>query len=212
MKFPNLLKSKNKNNFPAHKHEIEYAFTSGGIEYYQFTDFSNMPPLRGLKTMVFYEEMRLKCTMEFLDLHTKAVDEILNSTKINIFELKKLNDQLKQRLNIALDTELIFKIASIMFFDKNEDFTDYDFDYNAKKVLNWKNNDGADFFLHKPLQEILPILKDVNENLAMYSKVVEQMNTLHLENLLQNLPSVEKERLKNKSYMSAVVIPQNSKV
>jgi hypothetical protein len=201
-----------RSSFPLANHEIKYAFTCAGVDYYQFADFNNIPALRGLKTTVFYEEIRCKCTMDFLKLHTEAIDNILTKPKINIFEIKKLNDQLKQRLDLALDTELAYKIASVVFFDKKENVTDYDYNYNAKKIAFWKANSGVqDFFLQQPLIELLPVLKDMQGNLAMYSQTVEKLNSLHLDSLLRNLPQSRTQQLKGKFSMSLGEMPQSTK-
>jgi hypothetical protein len=177
----------NKNKLPkAVNHPVVYAFTIEGVDYYQFEDFSNIPALRGLKTMVFYEEIRMKCTMEYLKMHTDAIENILSKTKIDVFEIKKLNDQMKQRLNMAVDTDLVYKLASVVFFDKNENIEEYDFAYNKKKIDLFKQHPS--FFLLKPLQELLPVLKDIGENLLKYSKVVTQLNKIHLDVLSSNLP------------------------
>ncbi len=199
-----------KTAYPKHEHEIIYAFTSGGIDYYQYKDFSNIPPLRGLKTMVFHEEMRMKCSIEYLKLHTEATDALLLGKRINIFEIKKLNDQLKQRLNIAVETELIYKLASVVFFDMKEELQDYDFSYNMKKIQHWKKHNANDFFLFMPLQQLIPSLNDVSGNLNLYSQVVENLNNLHLDNLLQLLPPERIAKLKNNSSFLQMAMLQNS--
>lgn len=207
----NFLKRLYKRSlFPKHDHEIAFAFTSGGVDYYQFKDFSNIPAVRGLKTMVFHEEMRMKCSLEYLKLHVDAIEGILTSKRINIFEIKKLNDQLKQRLNIAIETELVFKLASIVFFDKKEDIEDYDFTYNLAKIKHWKKYNADNFFLLQPLQQLIPSLEDVNVNLQMYSTVVEKLNAMHLENLLPHLPEEKISRLKDRSISLPMETPQNS--
>lgn len=139
--------------------------------------------------MVFYEEFRMKCTLEYLQLHVKAVDNILTKQKIDIYAIKGLNDQLKQRLDIALDTELLYKIASIVFFDRQENIEDYDYNYNAKKIERFKKMPG--FFLQQSLMTLLPVLKDSDLNLAAYSTVVESLNRVHLENLSKALPELK---------------------
>jgi hypothetical protein len=180
--FKKLLK---KTKLPITNYPVKYAFTISGIDYYEFQDFNNMPALRGIKTMVFYEEMRMKCTMEYLKLHCEAIDDILSAEKINIFEIKKLNDQMKQRISMAVDTELVYKIASVVFFDKKENIQDYDFGYNQKKIDNWKKNkEAAAFFLLKPIQQLVPVLATIGENLPAYSALVEELNKIHLDNLL----------------------------
>jgi hypothetical protein len=186
-----------------------FAFTSNGTNYYQFADFNNIPALRGLKTMVFYEEMRCKCTLEYIKLHCEAIDNILIQNKINVFDIKKLNEQMKERVNLALDTELIYKLASIVFFDEKENIEDYDFQYNLKKIESWKKGDAGAFFLLQPVQELLPALKDIDVNLSMYSQVVTELNQQHWENLLHSLPAEKIKKLSDKSYLSAVVMPVN---
>jgi hypothetical protein len=196
-----------RSNYPVTKHETKYAFTCGGVDYYQFDDFNNTPAMRGMKTVVFFEEMKMKCTVDFLKLHVEAVDNLVRSTKIDIFEIKKLNDQLKQRLDLALDHELIYKLASIVFFDKKENIEDFDFGYNAKKIQHWKKHLANDFFLLQPLQELVPVLKDIEGNFQMYSQVVQELNQLHLDNLLSALPIERTRMLKDKSYSSLAVTP-----
>jgi hypothetical protein len=210
-----LKKLLRRNNYPVTKHETKYAFTCGGVDYYQFADFNNTPALRGLKTMVFYEEMKMKCTLDFLRLHTEAIDNLITPKPgrgISIKEIGILNDQLKQRLDLALDTELLYKIASINFFDSKENLEDYDFDYNAQKVERWKKYAGADFFLQQPLQELLPVLKSIGSNLEKFSQTVEKLNNLHLGSLLASLPLDKMKTLKGKSYFSSVVMPRSSKL
>lgn len=196
------------NKYPKQtEHEVVFAFTSNGVDYYQFADFNNIPALRGLKTMVFHEEMRCKITEGYLQLHCEAIDNILNQNKINVFEIKRLNEQMKERMKLALDTELIYKLASIVYFDKQENTKDYDFAYNLKKIENWKKGGADAFFLLQPVQELLPALKDIEGNLTMYSQVVNELNQQHWHNLLQNLPIEKIEKLRDKSYLSAVVMP-----
>ena len=187
-----------KNVFPVTSYETKLAFTCGGIDYYQLIDFNNTPALRGLKTMVFYEEMKMKCSVEYLKLHVDAVDNILLKRNINIFEIKKLNDQLKQRLNIALEMELVYKIASVVFFPANEKIDDYDYGFNARKVAHWKKHGGADFFLQRPLIELLPVLSNLKGNLENYIQVQEKLNKIHLENLLRMLPDTQIQKLRGK--------------
>jgi len=202
-----LKKIFNRSKFPkVTENEIVYAFTCDGKDYFQFTDFNNIPALRGLKTMVFYEEMKMKCSLSYLKAHCEAVDNILSQTKINIFEIKKLNEQMKEKATIALDTELVYKLASVVFFDKSENINDYDFAYNIKKVESWKNFGADAFFLLQPVQELVPVLKSMKENLGKYSQVVQELNKQHWENLLHNLPPEKMQTLKDKSYFSAMVM------
>lgn len=204
MKF--IKKLLKRNHYPLADSQKEYVFTSGGTPYYRFTDFNNIPALRGMKTMVFYEEMSMKCSLDYLQKHVEAVDNILTKPQINIFDIKKLNDQLKQRLDIAIETELVYKIASIVFFDDKEDIRDYDFSYNAKKIAHWKKHEADAFFLLKPVQELVPALKDLNGNLQKYSQVVRELNALHLENISPHLQPAKTMTSKGSSFSSATAM------
>lgn len=207
---------------------IVFAFEIGERSFYQFANLNNIPSVRGLKTAVYFEEMRMKTTLEYLEYHTAANKSIFSKVKIDTIELGKLNEQIKkglsislendffntvinalseimklnnqltERLNIAIEIEIMLKVASILIIDEHEDYLDYDFDYNHKKIDFWKKH-GIDFFLRqKPIQELFPVLKDIEVNLEMYMTVVNQMNDLHMANLLQHLHPKEKERLSAK--------------
>lgn len=188
-----------KNHFHSQSSGKEYAFCVAGKDYYQLADFNNLPPRRAMKTLVFYEELRMKCTVDYLQLHTKAMDAILSSNKIDVFEIKKLNDQMKQRLDIAVDMEGVYKIASIVYFDEGEDISDYDFAYNAKKIARWKKYHADDFFLLQPIRRLVPVLEGIDENFKKYTHLVAAMNEIHSDVLLQHLPSEKKKKSKTPS-------------
>lgn len=200
---------RNKSSFPEVKHEIKKAFTCGGIDYFQFEDFNNTPAIRGMKTMVFYTEMQMKCSLDFLRFHANAVNTILKSNNIDIYEIKKLNDNLLQRLDLAIDTELIYKIASVVFFTKDENVADYDYKFNRKKIEHWKKHGGADFFLQMPLQELMPFLKDTSNDFRRYSAMVARLNRVHTNDLLRNLPIEWTEKLNGSSSLSQVMTHPN---
>ena len=64
----------------------------------------------------------------------------MKSQKIDVFKIKSLNDILKGRLKWHVDTDILYKLASIVFFEKGEDPRTYDFKYNAEKIEFWKQH------------------------------------------------------------------------
>lgn len=173
-----------KRLFPNQPYVIDFAFEVGGVKYYQLNDVYNLPVERGLMALAIYEETRMKCSREYLLKHVEVVRSLLREKKIDIYKINTINEQMSQRLNFALDTDLIYKLASVIFFDKNENPAIYEPDYCAKKIEHWKKHKGVnDFFLQKPLQELIPFLKNVDFDLDMYSQGMEQLNEIHLENL-----------------------------
>ena len=172
------------------KHRVIPAFSLGGVDYWCFDNTHEVPAGRALAALTFYDEMERRVGREYLIEHTKAMDEILSDPKrIRISHIMQLNIHLKERLNLAPFPEHIYKLASVIFFDKNESLYGYDFDYNEKKIERWKSGGGSlDFFSRTPLNELIPSLKTQGENSQMYSQVVKMISERH-HTLLQELKS-----------------------
>lgn len=164
------------------KYRIEYAFTSGGTKYYRFADITNLPYERGLMAMHIYSEVDMRCSRNFLIHYSDAIDKLLHSKQIDIFKINQLNEILKQRLSMTTDTELLYKLASVCFFDKTENPAVYEPEYAEKKIAKWKKDNKAnDFFLQKPLLELMPFLRNVDTDLDTYSAICQEINKIHSE-------------------------------
>lgn len=173
-----------KSLFPGQKHIIEPAFEIAGISYYRFNDVFQIPYERGLMALAIYEETRMRCSREYLAKHVEICRELLHSTRVDIFKINQLNEQLNERLTLILDTDLLYKLSSIVFFDAKENPALYEADYCQKKIEFWKKHKGvADFFLQKPLLELIPYLENVDLDLNIYSQINKELNELHLERL-----------------------------
>jgi hypothetical protein len=199
-----------KNIFPEQKHVIEHAFTVAGKDYYKFQDHLNIPYERALSCLVYYREVDMNIDHEFLKQHLEAINKILTSTTIDVFKIKALNDQLLTRLQLPKDPELMYKLASVVFFDKDESPEVYDWKYGKDKIEFWKKHTSLkDFFLQMPLQELIPYLKYAGENLATYSRMVEDVNKIHSDNLSAMSLAKQKTTSKSKNGSSQAVTPQN---
>ena len=173
-----------KRLFPNQRHIIEPAFKIAGVQYYRFDDVFQIPYERGLMALAVYEETRMKCSREYLTKHVEVTRELLRSNKVDIFKINQLNEQLGERLNLVLDTDLLYKLASIVYFDEKENPAIYETDYCSKKIEFWKAHKGvADFFLQKPLLELIPYLENVDFDLNTYSVLNKELNDLHQERL-----------------------------
>jgi len=174
-----------KKYFSDHKHVIEFAFEIAGVKYFRFNDVYTLPYERGLMSIAVYEETRMRCSREYLTEHCRVVSEILRDTKkVDIFKINELNEQMKDRLNLAMDVDLLYKLASIVFFDTNENPVLYDAEYNAKKITFWKKHRGvADFFLQTPIVELIPFIQNSDFDLDAYSELNAQVNEIHSERL-----------------------------
>jgi hypothetical protein len=179
----NKLRSR-KQVFPEARHVIVPAFVVGGRQYYRFDDHLNVPYNRALSCLVYYRELEMNISHEFLVQHLDAIDKILKKNPIDIFKVKSLNDQLRQRAELPKDPELLYKLASVIFFDKDEKPEQYEWEYAKKKIAFWKEQTSlSDFFLQKPIKELIPYLQFAEENLDTFSQMIREVNALHSANL-----------------------------
>lgn len=197
--------------FPGVDYMIKHAFNINGRDFYQFDDTHNLPYQRGLTCLLFYRELGMNCNDEFLELHCKAVDNLLKPAdgKIDIYKIKGLNDQLMQRMKLPKDPDLVYKLASVVFFDKEENPETYEFPHNDEKIKFWKQHAGSSFFLQVPVQVLIPFLKQYDENVETYVGMMEKINKSHLESLSEDLSPQLKATLKILKDLSPVATPQS---
>jgi len=168
------------------KYRVEYAFTSGGVKYYRFADVTNLPFQRGRAALNAYNEVEMRCSRETLLRFTEAVDKVLHQQTIDVFRIKNLNDVLKDRLMLTADLDLCYRLAACVFFDGTEKPEIYEEGYAAKKIERWKKDQTAtDFFLQKPVMELMPFLQNVAGNADAYIRLQTELNLLH-EQMIQS--------------------------
>jgi hypothetical protein len=189
-------------SIPASKYRIKKAFVCGGVEYYQFDDVFNLPYQRGLTAITFFREMQMNCDRDFLmsfcdakaNIGQKIIDSMsvknnkldLNKTIALLNQSAQLDINLKERVAMITDADLIYKLASVVFFDKSESPTHYEHGYNQKKIEFWKKNASMyDFFLQMPVQELVPFLKQSAGDTQQYLQKIMEM-TIQAEELAKN--------------------------
>lgn len=174
------LIEKDKRREQKAQYRIEYAFTSGGTKYYCYEDINNLPYQRGRAALSCFNEIEMRCSREFLLKFTKAMDDVLHQKEIDIFKINELNAVLKDRLSLSTDLDLCYKLASIVYFDKTEKPEVYEPEYAAKKIAKWqKDSKVSDFFMQKPLLELMPFLKNADTGLDIFFQLNQELNGLH---------------------------------
>lgn len=180
-----------KDKFPGIEYPIREAFTIKGRTFYEMDDLMNAPYERGVTCLTYYAEFNQRVDRDYLLKHVEAVDKLLELTPnkpVDLYKVKQLNTNLKDRLTWLMDADLAYKLASVVFFDKNENPAVYDFKYNQEKIAFWKKEMAAkEFFFMLPLQKLIPFLSDYEENLDSYLKVTEQIKGHYQQNILQVL-------------------------
>ena len=180
-----------KKSKPTYKadYPLEYAFTCNGVEYFEFVDKNNLPYERGLEALTFYQEMQNGVTNDYLKAYNAKMNQLLSDPrKINLNEIIKLQARFEERCNYIVSKDIIYKVASVAFVDKNEPLTRYDFKMNEKKIANWKENAGDSFFLSMPIKKLVPFLQKSGDTSLMYLNIVEKMDKIQQDILsLQTL-------------------------
>lgn len=170
------------------KFKVVEAFKLNGKRYFMYEDSTKMPSGRGLCALTIYEEFNMRCTREYLLAHVRATEVILNSNPIKLTAIAQINSNLKERLNLALFPEHVYKLASVIFFDESESPYNYDYQYNNKKIEEWKTSGGTlDFFLKTPLKDLIPFSGLQEQNADNYFQVAEAINNLHHSDLQEVL-------------------------
>lgn len=180
-----IFKRKLKSYLLENKHRVVEAFELGGIKYYMYDNTSEVPTGRMLAALAIYTELEMKCDKEYLDLHTRAMEKLLSDPKkINVMYIAQLNLNLKERLELMPLPDFVYKLASVIFFDETESPYSYSFDYNKKKIDEWKKDpETLDFFLSRLSSELIPSLKPASGNTKMFFQVAEQLAGIHLTDL-----------------------------
>jgi hypothetical protein len=167
-------------NLPTGECAVE-AFRHNGKTYYHFKD--KMPAGRTLCALAIYEELRMRCTREYLDKHIRATEIILSAEKgrIDLGKLALINQNLKERLSLAPYPDHIYKLASVIFFDETESPFAYDFAYNQKKIEEWKkDSELLNFFLTTQFADLMPRLNTSGLDAQTYFMVSQMIERIHL--------------------------------
>lgn len=161
------------------KYKIVPAFISGGVQYWMFEDPLNITTGRGLTSMVYYEEMLMRCNRDFLNTYLNATDKILTDPKkIDIKKLIHLNILLRERVELLYAVpDHVWKLAAVVFFDDTESPFQIDHAYASKKIKSWQEaGDVKDFFYSTPLKVLVPFLDFPEGGTERYSMVLERVS------------------------------------
>ena len=214
--FTRRKKFKSFGEFPF---RIVPAFELGGTTYYEVENIFNTPCFRAMSAIKYYEEMRMKCTLEYLEAWTEGHSNLIkqakelfqsNGNRLNLAgifdklnELDKRSTGLKERLNLAMDIDLVYKLASVVYFDETENPYQYEQQYGHKKIVQWnKSEDVSAFFLRSPIKKLVPFLHGQEENILLYSEVTSRIKEQDLKEVMSNLSSEQKQQYTNRTSLS----------
>lgn len=185
-----LFRHKLKSYLSDEKFKVVEAFKLNGKKYFMYEDSTKAPTGRQLAALAIYEEFNMRMDKDYALAHVRAMEVLLNSNPIKLTVIAQINQNMKERLGLAILPEHVYKLASVIFFDESESPYSYDYGYNNKKIEEWKANGGTlAFFLKTPLKDLIPSLQLPEESAATYFQVSEMIANLHLTDLQEVLSS-----------------------
>lgn len=157
--------------------EVETAFETGGIQYYRMKEEVKMPYGRYKHVSAALYEVNLRMDLATLKGYIKAIMENIDGSrdKINLIKVGQLLLNMESRIELQFTPETAKRLASIVYFDETEDLTDFDDVYAKKKLAIWEREGGHDFFLTKPMDELLGLKGISPDSLTEFIKVAEEV-------------------------------------
>ncbi len=185
MNFKNLFK---RNTRPKVDYPITLAFTAeDGTEYWEFSDPLNIPADRGNNVLTYFKELELGVTRADLKVYLEAIRKVLTPMPgkgINLGTISILTQQLEQKCDMQVEVDVLWKIASVVYFDASENPGGYDYDYAKKKIEKWKNDFTIDvFFSISRMFKYMPHSKLSEENIKTFSTLAAEIKAIHEQGL-----------------------------
>ncbi len=163
-------------------HPVDYLFTIDGIKHYRYKDISKTNCQRMFAANDYYNELSMRCSRDYLLEHTKAMDVLFSTKAIDIQKMAQLNLQLKERLDMIHESDMIYKIASVIIFDTDENPHEYDFKYGQEKIKRFKKKAQSDPMFLIRLFKITVGSPDMSDqDLLTYMEVGSRITQEHLE-------------------------------
>jgi hypothetical protein len=107
-----------------------------------------------------------------------------------IFEVGMLTTRLKEQLELSFSLTRQMKLASVLFFDEYENPLDYQHPYNQQKIKNWMaNNDVPGFFLNLLDYQLMPSLKELEQNFPNFLQAETAQKLADLKHIISHISS-----------------------
>ena len=146
---------------PRYDKHITYGFSVGSKHYYRFNNDYDIFENRFKYLKTFYQEVENKLTSQDINHFADAIVERINQSKL--IEAGELAKELKYRSEWLFEPTSLYKYASVLYFDLQENIKDYDMAYNHEKIKYWSKKKEL-------LKMLLKELMSGAENLLALSK------------------------------------------
>jgi hypothetical protein len=173
---------------------IEYAFTSGGINYFRFNSEVNIPFQRAVAAREILTEELWQISPAVLKGWTESLIGVITDEKKKpekkIYELAILAHRLKEQMDLSFSLTRQLKLATVIYFDERENPLDYQYPYNKEKLEHWiKHNDVEGFFLNLPEYLLMPSGPELTKNFPTYLQAESQNLQNLMKHIISSMPS-----------------------
>ncbi len=177
---------------PRFDRSIKYGFTTGNRHYYRMTHDYDIYENRFRYLKTFYQEVENKLTSDDINEFADATVKYLN--KSQYIEAGQLMQELKYRSTWLFEPTSLYKYASVIYFDLQEDIRDYDMNYCHKKIRYWS----------KKKELLRTLLKELMSG-------VESLLTLSSTDFNHYISELQKAKNKQQSLISESGLTNNKK-
>ena len=177
--FKNLFKKQPLPNtaiHPDNKKLIEKVKTIKGRTLYQFKSLLDMPHKRYNACTRATTEFDMRIDIKILSKCLDDMQKYINDG--NITKIAAITSILKEHTRMALSLDASYRLASIVYFWKDESLDDYDFEIGDEKIQLFKDIGFESFFLTKPMNSFLPQINLSATDLKVCSRYEKELQSL----------------------------------
>ena len=197
--------------------QIEYAFTSGGVNYFKFSAEVNVPFQRAVAARDIFTEELWQINPDYLrGWNNGLINLLLDKKKKDdkkLYEVGIMASRLKEQMEMSVSLLRQLKLATVVYFDEHENILDYQYPYNKAKLEHWmSHNDVEGFFLKLPEYAYLPSLTEYSTNFPNYlqAETLQSLNNLKHIIGLQSSDSTDSDLMSNLELQVAMLKELNS--
>lgn len=166
---------------PEYKKLTNKVFSIDGSDFYEFNNLLDMPHKRYNLCTRFATEFNMRISadelVELIEASMKQLD------KGNVTRSIIIQNTILERTQMLISIECSWRLASCVYFFKDESLDDYDFDIGDMKIKMFKKVGLESFFLKEPYNKFLPQIDLSSIDLAAHESFERKMRELARKNL-----------------------------
>lgn len=146
-------------NHPDLSDKTELAFEAGLIKFYRFKEEYRMPIGRYKYVYKRFKEADMRMSVEAIKAYLKQMKECLEGgpkkNNVSLSTAFRIIYNMETWLTIPFAPEAIKRLSAVVYFTDSEDLSTFDEKYGQWKIDLWEKHNTHDFFLNRPISELL---------------------------------------------------------